>query len=103
MVPEVGFTDIFTPVVADELLTKQIAIDLKKYRIGWKTHSCDIEASFLEPLMDKPMYILPHPALVVCLFMTDAQRKELTVLLKKSIYRNIDVAIFFCLKCLQNI
>ena len=50
---------------------------------------------FLEPDMDNEMYIEPHPALVACGFMTKAQRKILAILLKKSMYGNVDAAIKF--------
>jgi len=41
------------------------------------------------------MYIEPHPALVACGFMTEEQRKTLAILLKKSMYGNVDAAIKF--------
>ena len=35
----------------------QIGICLFNYHNGWEMHSCDIEATFLEPTMDNVMYI----------------------------------------------
>ena len=61
MVPGVDFTERFSPVATDASLKTQVAINLKKYRDGWRTESCDVEAAFLEPSMDSPMYIEPHP------------------------------------------
>ena len=95
MVPGVDFTERFSPVATNELLRTQIGINLKKWRLGWRTHSCDIEAAFLEPDMDNEMYIDPHPALVACSFMTEEQRKTLVILMKKSMYGNVDAAIKF--------
>jgi len=51
MVPGVDFTERFSPVATDESLRTQIGINLKKWRLGWRKHSCDIEAAFLEPDM----------------------------------------------------
>ena len=38
------------------------------------------------------MYIEPHPDLVACGFLTEPQRKELAILLKNSMYGNVDAA-----------
>ena len=43
--------------------------------------------------MDNEMYIEPHPALVACVFMTKEQRKNLAILLKKSMYGKVYAAI----------
>jgi len=92
MVPGVDFTERFSPVATDESLRSQICINLVYYVNGWRTFSCDIEAAFLEPDMDNPMYIEPHPAMVACGFLTEVQRKQLAILLKKSMYGNVDAA-----------
>ena len=57
MIPGVDFTERFSPVSTDEALRIQIGINLKKYILGWRTYTCDIEAAFLEPTMDNEMYI----------------------------------------------
>ena len=90
MVPRVDFTERFSPVATDESLRTQISINLVFYVDGWRTYSCDIEAAFLEPEMDNEMFIEPHPALVVCGFLTEEQQKKLAILLRKSMYGNID-------------
>ena len=95
MVPGVDFTERFSPVATDESLKMQIGINLFNYQNGWETHSCDIEAAFLEPTMDNVMYIEPHPAMVECGFMTEEQRKQLAIRLMKSMYGNVDAAIKF--------
>ena len=95
MVPGVDFTERFSPVATDAALKTQVALNLKQYKKGWRTQNCDIEAAFLEPSMDNPMYIEPHPALVSCGFLTEQQRKELAILLKNSMYGNVDAAIKF--------
>ena len=75
MISGVDFTEIFSPVATDKVLHLQIAINLKFHNKGWITRSCDVEAAFLELDMDTDMYIGPHPAMVVCGFMTESQRK----------------------------
>ena len=95
MIPGVDFTERFSPVATDESLRLQIAITLKYYHKGWRTKSCDIEAAFLEAGMDVEMFIEPHPAMVVCGFMTEEQRKQSAIQLLKSMYGNVDAAIKF--------
>ena len=73
----------------------QIGINLFNYHIGWETHSCDIEAAFLEPTMDNVMYIEPHQAMVECGFKTEEQRKQLAIRLRNLMYRNVNAAIKF--------
>ena len=75
MIPGVDFTERFSPVATDASLKTQIAINLKNYKKGWRTQSCDIEAAFLESEMDNVMYIEPHPTMVECGFLTEKQRK----------------------------
>ena len=60
---------------------------------GWRIMSCDIEAAFLEAGMDVEMFIEPHPAMVWCGFMSEEQRLENAILLKKSMYGNVDAAL----------
>ena len=95
MIPGVDFTERFSPVATDEALRLQIAINLKFHHKGWITRSCDVEAAFLESDMDTDMYIEPHPAMVVCGFMTEEQRKRKAIKLLKSMYGNVDAAIKF--------
>ena len=95
MVPGIDFTERFSPVATNASLKTQVAINLKKYRDGWRTESCDVKAAFLEPSMDSPMYIEPHPAMVACGFITEEQRRKLAILLKNSMYGNVDAAIKF--------
>ncbi|MGB2452939.1 MAG: reverse transcriptase domain-containing protein, partial [Candidatus Poseidoniaceae archaeon] len=95
MIPGVDFTERFSPVATDASLRIQIAINLANFHIGWITQSCDVEAAFLEATMDVEMFIEPHPAMVVCGFMTEKQRKETAIQLVKSMYGNVDAAIKF--------
>ena len=89
MVPGVDFTERFSSVATDESLKVQVGVNLKNYHIGWETNSGDIEAAFLEPTMDKVMFIQPHPAMVACGFMTDEQRVKLAIQLMNSMYGNV--------------
>ena len=95
MVPGADFTERFSPAATDEALKTQLEINLKKCAQGWRTHSCDIEADFLEGTMDNEIFIEPHPAMVECGFLTEAQRKVLGILLKKSMHGNVNATINF--------
>ena len=57
MVPGVDFTEIFNPVSTNDYLNTHVVISLKNYKRGWRTHSCNIEVSFLEPEMDNEIFI----------------------------------------------
>ena len=103
MIPGVDFTERFSPVATDASLRIQIAINLKFYSKGWRTRSLDVEAAFLEPEMDNEMYIEPHPAMVVCGFMTEEERKRSAILLLKSMYGNVDAAIKFFKELVKHI
>ena len=52
-------------------------------------------AAFLEVEMTSEMYIEPHPAMIVCGFMTEEQRQSTAIHLVKSMYGNVDAAIKF--------
>ena len=53
----------------------QVGINMYFYDPGWLTHSCDIEAAFLELTMYNMMCIEPHPDMVKRGFMTEEKRK----------------------------
>ena len=95
MIPGVDYTERFSPVAMDASLRIQICLTLAYYSQGWRTMSCDIEAAFLEADMNTEMYIEPHPAMVVCGFMTEEQRQSTAIRLMKSMYGNVDAAIKF--------
>ena len=95
MVPGVDFTERFSPVATDESLKLQIAVTLFYTGTGWTMENCDIEAAFLESDMENDLYIEPHPALVLCGFMTEEERKNYAIKLTKSMYGNVDAAIKF--------
>ena len=71
----IKFFKLLTEWLCESMKMNQSQADpcgpLKKYRDGWRTESCDVEAAFLEPSMDNPMYIEPHPAMVACGFITE--------------------------------
>ena len=95
MIPGVDYTERFSPVATDASLRIQICLTLAYYKKGWRTMSCDIKAAFLEAGMNTEMYIEPHPAMVVCGFMTEDQRQSTAIQLMKSMYGNVDAAIKF--------
>ena len=95
MVPGVDFTERFSPVATDEALKLQIAITLYNRKKGWTMENCDIEAAFLESDMDNELFIQPHPAMVVCGFLTEEERKMMAIKLANSMYGNVDAAIKF--------
>ena len=79
MIPGVDYTERFSPVATDASLRIQICLTLCYYSKGWRTMSCDIEAAFLEAEMNTDMFIEPHPAMVVCGFMTEEQRQSTAI------------------------
>ena len=93
MIPGVDYTEILSPVATDASLHIQLRITLYWYEKGWQTKSCDIEAPFLESLMEKLMYIEPHSAMVACGFTTEEQIKRTANKLEKYMYGNVDAAI----------
>ena len=95
MVPGVDFTERFSPVATDGSLKLQIAVTLFYTGTGWTMENCDVEAAFLESDMENDLYIEPHPALVLCGFMTEEERKNYAIKLTKSMYGNVDAAIKF--------
>ena len=95
MIPGVDYTERFSAVATDASLRIQICLTLCYYSRGWRTMSCDIEAAFLEAEMQAEMFIEPHPAMTVCGFMIEKQRKSSAIQLIKSIYGNVDAAIKF--------
>ena len=95
MIPGVDFTESFSPVATDEALKHQIAVTLYKKKIGWTMENCDIEAAFLESMMDNNLFIEIHPAMVTCSFLTEEERNSMAIRLVKSMYGNVDAAIKF--------
>ena len=71
MLPGVEFTECFIPVAADASLKTQVETNLKKHKDGWRKHSCDIEATFLEPTIVNEMCFETHPAMIRCAFLTE--------------------------------
>ena len=95
MISGVDFTERFSPVATDASLRIQICMCLKFSDDGWIMRSCDIEGAFLEAEMDVQMCIEPHPAMVLCGFMTEEQRKKTAIQLIKSMCGNVDAAMKF--------
>jgi hypothetical protein len=61
-IPGVDYTEKFSPVATDASLKTLIAVTLFFQDDNWTICSLDVEAAFLEPLMDTPMYITIHDA-----------------------------------------
>jgi hypothetical protein len=98
MIPGVDFTEKFSPVATDESKNLQIALTLwfqGKGKKDWIMRSLDVEAAFLEPSMDKPMYIGIHQALVDLGFITQEEAEEYAIELQNSMYGNVDAALKF--------
>ena len=79
----------------DEALKLQIAITLNNKKKEWTMENRDIEAAFIEADKKNELFIEPHPAMVICGFMTEEERKKFPIKLEKSMYGNIDAAIKF--------
>ena len=71
IVPGVDFTESFSLVATDEAFETQLEIYQKKCVQGWRTHSCNVEVSFLEPTVCNEILIESHPAMVECGFLTE--------------------------------
>ena len=61
MVPGVDFTERFSPVAAEASFKTQLLINIKKYKHCYRTHSCCVEVSFLDPTMDNVTFVELHP------------------------------------------
>lgn len=92
-IPGVDYTEKFSPVATDASLKTLIAVTLFFQDDNWTICSLDVEAAFLEPLMDTPMYITIHDALVACGFVTAEEQKEYCIRLLNSMYGNCDAAL----------
>jgi len=57
--------------------------------------NCDIEAAFLEPRLEKPMYIKTPASLAACGFITKEELNECAIELLGSMYGNVDVALLW--------
>ena len=98
MIPGVDYTEKFSPVATDEARGLQIALTLwfkGKGKKDWIMRSLDVEAAFLEPTMDKPMYIGIHPAMVELGFITQEEADQYAIELQNSMYGNVDAALKF--------
>ena len=98
MIPGVDYTEKFSPVATDEAKSLQIALTLwfkGKGNKNWVMRSLDVEAAFLEPEMDKPMYIGIHQAMVELGFITQKEADEYAIELQNSMYGNVDAALKF--------
>lgn len=98
MIPGVDYTEKFSPVATDEARHLQIALTLwmkGKGNKNWIMRSLDVEAAFLEPNMDKPMYVGIHPSMVDLGFLTKEEANTHAIELQNSMYGNVDAALKF--------
>ena len=98
MIPGVDYSEKFSPVATDEARHLQIALTLwykGKGNKDWIMRSLDVEAAFLEPTMEKKMYIGIHPAMVELGFLTREESENFVIELLNSMYGNVDAALKF--------
>jgi len=104
-IPGVDFTEKFAPTVTDEgqrcVFTTALYFKNEDEdedpdtEDPWDIQTCDIEAAFLEPRLEKPMYLKPPASLAACRFLRKEQLKELAVELWGSMYGNVDAALLW--------
>jgi len=104
-IPGVDYTEKFVPTVTDEGQQTMFTVGLyfknedekdnKEVNDPWTIDTCDIEAAFLEPRLEKPMYISCPASLSVCGFITIEEVEIYAVELWGSMYGNVNVALLW--------
>ena len=93
-VPEVDFTESFSPVAMD--CSTRIIVGVTLYfsvDMGWVCEAFDVEAAFLEPYLDIEMYIGWPVGMVKLGFLTKEEYESTCVQLRRSMYGNVDAAL----------
>ena len=93
--PGVDYQLSFSPVVTDSSIRTGIAVALYKSKEGWIIELIDIEAAFLEGLLDNPLWIEMPEGMVELGFATEEEAKTHCIELQKSMYGNVDSALRF--------
>jgi hypothetical protein len=104
-IPGVDYTEKFAPTVTDEGQRTIFAVtiyyknkdeeDSEEVLDPWTIDTCDIEAAFLEPRLEKPMYIKCPASLAACGFITMEEAKIYAVELWGSMYGNVNAALLW--------
>jgi len=100
-IPGVDYTEKFAPTVTDEGQRTIFALILylkdedEDEENPYTIDNCDIEAAFLEPRLEKPMYIKPPDSLAACGFITKEDLNEYAIELWGSMYGNVDAALLW--------
>ena len=92
-IPGVDVTDYFAPVSKYSTIRTAIAITL--YNKDWKCISVDVEAEFLNPTLDKALYIEWPEGMKEMVFITDNDKEEYCIKLKRSMYGNVDAELLW--------
>lgn len=92
-IPGVDFTESFSPVATDSSNRIVMGIYLYKQRQGWVLHMYDVEAAFLNAVLNNPMYIEWLPGMVELGFITREEAEKYCCELSLAMYGNVDAAI----------
>ena len=94
-VPGVDYTERFSPVATDTSTRMIVGFTLYYHWLGenWTCEAFDVEAAFLEPILDILMYIKWPEGMVELGFLTEDEYNSTCVELKRSMYGNVDAAL----------
>ena len=95
-IPGVDYTEKFSPVATDTSIRIVLALILYHWESeGWRPQGIDIEAAFLEGILDKKYYLEPPQILVLLGFLTEEEHGKVCIELQKGMYGQVDAALLF--------
>ena len=98
-IPGVDYTEKFSPVATDTSIRLVVALILFNWdSLGWRAKGIDIEAAFLEGLLDKKYYLEPPYILVLLGFLTEEEYRRVCIELQKGMYGQVDAALRFFIR-----
>lgn len=94
-IPGVNYLESFSPVATNTSVRIVLALTLFYQDKGWKCSIIDIEAAFLEGMIETPTYLEWPEGIDKLGFKTSEERKTMCIKQLKSIYGNIDATLHF--------
>ena len=95
-IPGVDYTEKFSPVATDTSIRIVLALILYYWESeGWRPQGIDIEAAFLEGILDKKYYLEPPKILISLGFLTEEEHGRVCIELQKGMYGQVDAALLF--------
>ena len=89
-IPGVDYTESFSPVCKDS--TIRTSFEMVLWNMDWIFHYIDVEASFLNPKLDRHIYIEWPDGTVELGFITEEEKGKYCIKLVRSMYGNFDAA-----------